>query len=516
MELCPRCGAALPEGSRECVVCPVAEAGQEDGLIDSLALPEEATLDALPITPPPGALPERWERLLATPGRRRATRAALSAALVVVVLLVSVSAWSAFVHSDWGARLSGMNEVVFVGASTNPLTNGQVYVVSQCITTVPSSDSGTQNGSDLTNCASRQGAQVHPSSVLTLNAASKGGLYLTRPDGTGLHRLTNVPNGAYFSPVWSPDGAHIAAFIVQPGYVANLVIMNADGSNAHIISAVSLIIGSFFGGISEVATPLAKLITWSPDSSQLVAPMGNSQFAQLNADGSHLRQVSGDHPTWSPDGRFVAYYTHINPTGINPQEAGSMATDPSLRIALLNVKTGQVHTLNHLANLNGGALAWSPDGRFLAYSSPTQDATQSLLSVSALMLARTDGSDPRMVAQWEGGSIEQITWSPDARQFAVVVGNVVLTNGDSGLTTQQSLWVVNSDQSHLRDLGPSDADAPSWSPDGRHLIFTNQVDSVHSSVLIVADTSVSPVKEQKLDLHIPFAFAPSWSPLAGL
>ncbi len=349
-------------------------------------------------------------------------------------------------------------------------------------------------------------------------AAGKTGLYLTRPDGTGLHRLTKAPNGAYFSPVWSPDGAQIAAFIVQPtpGYVANLVIMNADGSHARIISAVSLIIGSFFGSISEVATPLAKLISWSPDSSQLVAPMGNSQFALLNADGAHLREVSGDHPAWSPDGSVVAYYTHVNPAGINPQTDFVPYTDPSLRIALLNVKTGQVHTLNHLADLSGGALAWSPDGRFLAYSSTSQATGQALLSVSALMLARTDGSDPRMVAQWEGGYIEQITWSPDARRFAVVVGNVVLTNGDGGLTNQQSLWVVNSDQSHLRDLGPSDTDAPSWSPDGRHLIFTNQLDAVHSSVLIVADIGVSPVKEQQLDLHIPFAFAPSWSPLAGL
>ena len=518
MELCPRCGAALPEGSRECMVCPVVEAGLAEGLIDPLALPEETTQEALLVTPPPGALPERWERLLATPRRRRVTRAGLSAALVVLVLLVSVSAWSAFVHSDWGARLGGMNEVVFVGASTNPLTNAHEYVVSQCITTVTSPDSGAQNGSDLTNCANRQGALVQPTNSWTLNAASKGGLYLTRPDGTGLHRLTKAPNGAYFSPVWSPDGAKIAAFIVQPapGYVAKLVIMNADGSNAHIISAVSLILGAFFGSISEVTTPLAKLISWSPDSSRLVAPMGNSQFALLSADGVHLRQISGDHPTWSPDGSFVAYYTHVNPTGINPQTDFVSYTDPSLRIALFDVQTGQVHTLNHIANLSGGALAWSPDGRFLAYSSTAQDTSESLVSSSALMLARADGSDQRMVAQWQGGYIEQITWSPDARRFAVVVGNVVLTNGDVGLTTQQSLWVVDSDQSHLRDLGPSDTDEPSWSPDGRHLVFTRQVNAVTSSVLIVADIGVTPAKEQQLALHIPFAFAPSWSPLVGL
>ena len=518
MELCPRCGAALPEGSRECLVCPVAEAGLADGLIDPLALPEETALEeALLVVPPPGALPERWEHLLATPRRRRVTRRALSAALVVMVLLVSVFAWRAFVLSAWGARLGGMNEVVFVGAGANPLGTGQASASIVCITTVTTADGGTSNSGDLSNCVNKQGVKLQPTSLWAMNAASKSGIYLMRPDGGGLRRLTNVPDGSYFSPVWSPDGARIAAFVIYPapGYVAKLVIMDADGSNVHIIPAVSLIVGSFYQGISEVTTPLEKLISWSPDSSELVAPMGNGQSALITADGSNVRLLDGDHPTRSPDGRSVAYYTHVDAANPSQNQAASPYSDPALRIAVLNTTSGQVHTLNPLANLSGSALAWSPDGRFLAYSSVSLDRTQSL-PLSALMLARTDGSDPRMVAQWDGGFIEQITWSPGARQLAAVVGNVALTNGYTGLTNQQNLWVVNSDQSNPRDLGSSDTNEPSWSPDGRRLIFTRQVDPLHTSVLIVADTGVSPVKEQKLALHIPFAFAPSWSPLAGL
>jgi Tol biopolymer transport system component len=511
MELCPRCGTALPDGSQSCQVCLVAESAPEARRGEQLAV-----VEAEPLAP---AQYGRWERLLERPERRRAARVVLSLALVVVVLLVSVGAWRAFVGSAWGARLRGMNEIVFVGAPINPLAGPQGQVQqTMCITTITSSNQQTWNVGDPTNCSSLIYVRASSGGSGTGALTVRGGLYLMRPDGSGLHRLTNVPDGAYFSPVWSPDGAHIAAFVLYPtpGFVARLIVMDADGSNAHLIPAVSLLIGTFNSGFTEVATPLTRLISWSPDGSRLVAPAGSGQFALLNADGSNIHQFTGTTPTWSPDGRSLAYYSEsqtLVSSSSSPQ-TNSPYSDPQLRVEVLNTQTFQTQEVATLADLSGSALAWSPDGRFLAYSAVHLDEGQST-PTGQVMLARADGSDPRVVVQWSGGLVEQIAWSPDSAQIAAVVGDVAFLDSNNGLSTAQELYVVNTNGSHSRDLGASDGEEPSWSPDGRHLIFVNLLDALRSSVLVVADTGASPVSLRRLNAPLPFAFGPSWSPLAG-
>lgn len=514
MELCPRCGTALPQGSQTCPVCLVAENAPEAGRVEQQVISEGELL-----APSRSLLARRWERLLERPERRRGLRVALSLALVVAVLLLSVGAWRAFVGSPWGARLRGMNEIVFVGAPINPLAGPQArHEQTACLTTITSSDQRTWNVGDPTNCSSLIYVRTSSGGTGTGELTTRGGLYLMRPDGSGLHRLTNVPNGAYFSPVWSPDGAHIAAFVLYPtpGFVAKLIVMDADGSNAHLIPAVSLLIGTFNSGLTEVATPLTRLISWSPDSSRLVVPVGSGQFALLNADGSNVRQFEGTTPTWSPDGRLLACYIEGQAAASSSaQPATSPYSDPLLRVEVVNTQTFQTQQVATLTNLSGGALAWSPDGRFLAYSTARLDDGQST-PTGQVMLARADGSDPRVVIQWNGGLVEQIAWSPDSAQIAAVVGNVVAPNNGNGLSTAQELYVVNTNGSHPRDLGASDGEEPSWSPDGRHLIFTSLIDPVSRSMLVVADTGASPVSLRRLSVPQPFVFGPSWSPLAGL
>ena len=519
--LCPRCGTTLPEGSRECSVCLVAERAPEArGAEQQVWMVEGEQITPAPLSLAWRRLAERLATLLASPGRRRLARAALSLALLAVVLLVSVGAWRAFVGSLWGVRLRGMNEIVFVGTPMNPLASQQTNsAVTLCntSTTTPAQSNWVVQGS--TDCTRQTSGGTAPNVVERRALAANGGLYLMRPDGSGLHRLSALPKGTFFSPAWSPDGAHIAAFVRAPAsrFVVELIVMDADGSNARLIPAVSLLIGSLTGGFSEVATPLARLISWSPDGSRLVAPIGSGQFALLNADGSGLRQFNGILPAWSPDGRSLAYYIESQASasaaiGASPP---SPYSDPLLRIEILNTQIFQTQDLRALPNLSGSALAWSPDGRFLAYSAVRQDAGQAL-PTGVLMLARVDGSDPRVVGQWQGSLVDQIAWSPNGEQIAVVLGEAILRENANLISTVQELSVVAADGSHLRDLGASDGAAPSWSPDGQHLIFASPVDSFRSSVLLVADVAAAPLNLRQLSAPLPFAFAPCWSPLAGI
>jgi TolB protein len=66
-------------------------------------------------------------------------------------------------------------------------------------------------------------------------------LYVVRPDGTGLRRLTNTPDRLELQPAWSPDGTKITFFgFTLADQHAAVYTMNADGS-----------------GVTEISTPRA-------------------------------------------------------------------------------------------------------------------------------------------------------------------------------------------------------------------------------------------------------------------
>lgn len=78
-------------------------------------------------------------------------------------------------------------------------------------------------------------------------AGDTGGLFVVSPDGSGLTHVRSAP-GFYLDPTWSPDGSMIA-FAYQPpmsdcppggcSQRYEVWVMNADGSNARAVTALS-------------------------------------------------------------------------------------------------------------------------------------------------------------------------------------------------------------------------------------------------------------------------------------
>ena len=114
-------------------------------------------------------------------------------------------------------------------------------------------------------------------------------LYSIHPDGTGLHQLTNTTNISYLSPSWSPDGSHLAALELADNQaaIAHLVVMDADGLHAHVISAAALHLDLFSEGSPTNVAIDSQLIAWSPDGNQLVVPVSSGQYMLVNADGTN-------------------------------------------------------------------------------------------------------------------------------------------------------------------------------------------------------------------------------------
>lgn len=174
----------------------------------------------------------------------------------------------------------------------------------------------------VTPLSQRVGSNIAPtwapdSQSLALALSKDGNLeiYRVNADGSSPRRLTN-DRAVDTSPTFSPDGRQIA-FISERSGRPQVYVMGADGSNPR---RLSLTPGRAFDPV------------WSPDGSQIafVAEGGGVNIVVMNADGSNARTVTGggnnESPSWSPDGHHLIYCqtggSRLRAVNVNTRIAG--------------------------------------------------------------------------------------------------------------------------------------------------------------------------------------------------
>jgi TolB protein len=148
-------------------------------------------------------------------------------------------------------------------------------------------------------------------------APGDNGVWLMRPDGTDLRRLTRNPYagaecGCDGDPTFSPDGRQIAfarTRVESEGHGA-LFVMERDGSKPRRLTSWRF-------------DPGAQL-AWKPDGSQILVsnnahlqPGESSNLYVLRPDGTGLRALTRFKDgtpnalpgSWSPDGRLIVFKT---------------------------------------------------------------------------------------------------------------------------------------------------------------------------------------------------------------
>lgn len=225
----------------------------------------------------------------------------------------------------------------------------------------------------------------------------------------------------------------------------------------------------------------------------------------IGSDGRHLRTLVPDagarYLAWSPDGRSLAYAAGRN-------------------IWRVDVATGETQQLTHDAGINEDwQPSWSPDGTTIAY-----DRFERCFRCTGVWLMGADGSNQRELLL-DG---RRPTWSPDGTKLALSLasalvvdpsGEVLLPGGGAYtawsprgayvVTVDRGLRLYNVATGASRVLTPAIVAKPAWSPDGA--MIAGESDGLH--VAIVRAKSGKLVR--RFAASNTGGGGPSWSP-AGL
>jgi TolB protein len=156
-------------------------------------------------------------------------------------------------------------------------------------------------------------------------------VYLVRPDGSGLHRLT-VGVGFNGDVAWAADGTHLA-FTSDRAGAFDIYVMNPDGTGQRQLTH------------HEGGRGFAAYATWSPDGSLLAFnatnPTGDPALASLytidvaGRGGKRITRGYDFHPNWSPESRWIAFLGsrggHSQLFAVRPDgsDLTELTTDPS-------------------------------------------------------------------------------------------------------------------------------------------------------------------------------------------
>lgn len=246
----------------------------------------------------------------------------------------------------------------------------------------------------------------------------------------------------------------------------------------------------------------------------------------MDYDGYAPRQVTADGflnlmPRWSPDRRYLAFTTY---RGRNHH------------IDLVEPATGRRWTLISMAGLNITP-AWSPDGATLAYAG-SQDGNAEIYTLDM----RTRST--RQLTENPAGDFSP-SWSPTGREIVFASdrggGPQIYVMGADGSNVRRltfegdyntapawsprGTWIAYVCRTKERLLklclispdgqkrlqitsGPGADESPSWSPDGRHLVFSSTLDGKSHIYMVNSDgTDV-----ERLTAGGIYHSSPSWSP----
>jgi Tol biopolymer transport system component len=314
---------------------------------------------------------------------------------------------------------------------------------------------------------------------------------------------------------WSPDGKRLAY-----ANGSDLFLAESDGTEPHKLVSVT----------GSVLTPV-----WSPDGSELRFTVqdlktGANSLWGVSAGGSNLRPVlPGWHnppneccAKWTTDGRYFVFQSQgqvwalaekrgllrkatskpfqltSSPMALAwplPSRDGKklFVVGQTLRVELVRWDSKSGQFVPFLSGISAQDVSFSKDGQWVAYVSYPE---------GMLWRSKPDGGE-RLQLSYPPLSAMLPSWSPDGKQ-------IVFSNWNWSARRPGRAYLVSAKGGSPRELMSGDAGPhwdPNWSPDGSKIVFSG--DPTVASAIHVVDLKTHQVSTLPGSEGL---FSPRWSP----
>ncbi len=284
-------------------------------------------------------------------------------------------------------------------------------------------------------------------------------IYVMDSDGSNVRRLTNSV-GWDGSPAWSGDGQSIF-FYSQRDTGRGIYRMQAEGSEQKLIASGS--------ALSPALTPGGRIAFSARQD-------GKWRIFSTAEDGSDRRLESDDTGEyWAPAFDPVTGRMVCHGTGDGGEDAAQNGPAAG-RFVLDNREVRELpDRIIELWAIRGSFPALDPTGSRIVFSE----------GFERIVTSRPDGSGREVVFAPPGNPVWRPSWSGDGRWIACSVGPVFAKP-----SARVDIWKFRPDGSQARNLtggGAANNAFPSFSPDGRWIVFRSGRDGNHEIYLMDAD-----------------------------
>ena len=290
-----------------------------------------------------------------------------------------------------------------------------------------------------------------------------------------IRQLTN--GGENAEAYFSADGRHLIFQSTRDGRPCDQeFVMNVDGTGLRRVSngTGKTTCGFFYADDQRILFASSHALQQDcppkPDPSKgYVWGLDPFDIYTAKPDGSDLRRLTSygvytAEAVVSPDGKTIVF---------------TSLKDGDLDIYTMNVDGTDVRRLTTTPGYDGGPW-WSPDGKQIAYRAwhPTDSALVSYRDLLAQRLVRpnrmelwvmnADGSGQRQITQLGGANFGP-SWTPDGRRL------IFSSNYTQPHSGNFDLYLINLDGTGLERVTTSDTfdGFPMFSPDGRKLVWAS-------------------------------------------